>query len=221
MNLRGRVFSKTVSIFSGEDHSMIKNETIIDKIRLAAAGMSTVSLGHAKNSMKLNAISLYLCIVALFSNTAFCYASSLTLTIDSSTKTYANHQQFELAVVFHNTSDKTYIVFPAYLRRTYIPLDGQHAEFKVYPGPVISPWPSAMILNPGEIKTVKYKGMSNGDGFWNLEPGRYELSVSLHIAATSYFGAVPKKYKDITVWRGHVASGKIAITYLGKHETTK
>ena len=164
--------------------------------------------------MKSKTLSLYFFSIGLLVNSAFCIAAPLTVKIDSSTKTYHKNIEFELTVTFHNTSDKPFIVFPAYIRRKYIALDGQNAQFNRYPGPVIDPWPTAIILNGGEIKTTKFTGMRNGDGIWSLEPGRYDLSVSLDVATTSTFGTTPDKYKDMDIWRGNAASEMIRINYL-------
>ena len=169
---------------------------------------------HVKQRMKLKTLSLYIGVMGLCAIPVICFASSLVLTIDSSTKSYKNHDEFEMSVTFHNTSDKPYVVFPAYVRRIYIPIDGQNAQFTTYPGPVINPWSTAITLNGREMKTIKFSGMRNGDGFWGLEPGRYDLSVSLFIATSSTFATDDEKYKDVDVWRGKVESEKIRIHYL-------
>ena len=159
---------------------------------------------------------IYLCIfvVIIFIIPATGFSSSLTLKIDSPTKTYKQNNQFELSVTFYNTSNNPFIVFPAYIKRKYIPLDGQKAIFKPYPGPVVDPWPGAIIIRGRGNNTAMFKGMRNGDGIWNLEPGRYELSVNLFVATTSSFGTTPTLFSDIEIWRGKVESNSISINYL-------
>lgn len=166
--------------------------------------------------MQIKTLSIYSCLIGLLFNPVFCHASSLILKIDSPTKRYKDHNQFVLSVAFHNTGDQSYIVFPAYIRRKYIPLDGQKAQYYPYPSPVIDPWSSAIVLSGREINKITFKGMRDGDGFWRLEPGQYDLSVSLFVANTSAFGTVANKYKDIEIWRGMVESENIRVNYLNK-----
>jgi hypothetical protein len=56
--------------------------------------------------------------------------------------------------------------------------------------------------------------MRDGDGVWNIEPGRYELAVTLNVsddtaksadAHVAQFGA--------TIWQGNVESAAILVTY--------
>jgi hypothetical protein len=164
--------------------------------------------------MKLKSLSIFVFTIGLFYQPVFCFASSLTLKIESPTKTYKIPSQFELLITFHNISDKPFIVFPAHVRRKYTPLDGQNVRFNPYPGPAIDPWRTAIVLKPGEIKTTTFKGMRNGDGDWHLEPGRYELCVTLYVATTSSFETQTNKYKGIDIWRGNAASESIKIHYL-------
>jgi hypothetical protein len=166
--------------------------------------------------MKLKSLNLFIFSTLLFFQPMLCVASSLILKIDSSTKIYKDHNQFELSVTFYNASDKPIIVFPAYLRRKYTPLGNHNVHFNPYPGPVIDPWRTAIILTPRESKSIRFKGMRNGDGLWSLEPGKYTLSVSLDVATTFSYYSLKKKFKGIDIWRGSVESESIEINYLNE-----
>ena len=165
--------------------------------------------------MGLKTVGLCLIFVGFAFTTSYSVASNLELTLASSTSSYSNPNEFNLSVTFQNTSDKQFIVFPVYVRRNYTSLDGKKAEYIPYPGPAINPWPTAIVLNGGEVKTANFKGMQNGDGIWTLEPGQYELGAILTIAPEAIFGVVPDKYKGMDIWRGSIETGVIKIHYLG------
>ena len=142
---------------------------------------------------------------------------SLSLRIDSPTREFNDPDQFVLSIEIQNMSGETCVVFPAYLRRNFLPIEGQGAQFVAYPGPVINPWPTALLLNAGERKTVTLSGVEKqGEGVWKLERGSYNLSVSLHVAPTSTFGVENpgEEFRNKPVWRGSVESNSITIRYL-------
>ncbi len=162
--------------------------------------------------MQLKFLSVWVCTIGFIFQPALCFASTLTLIIESPAKIYENHNQFELSVKFYNISDKSFIVFPAYVRRKYTSLDNQNFRYSPLAAPAIDPWPSAIILASGQSKTITFNGMRDGNGVWHLTSGRYKLSVSLHVASTSSFETWGK-YKGIDVWRGIAESKSIIINY--------
>ncbi len=162
--------------------------------------------------MQLKFLSALVCTVGFIFQPTLCFSSTLTLIIESPAKVYEDHNQFELSVKFHNISDKPFIVFPAYVRRKYTSLDSQSFRYLALPAPAINPWPGAIILASGQSKTITFNGMRDGNDRWHLTPGRYKLSVSLHVASTSSFETWGK-YKGIDVWRGIAESKNIIINY--------
>lgn len=170
--------------------------------------------------MQLKFLSVLVYTVGFIFQPILCFASTLTLIIESSAKIYENHNQFELSVKFHNISDKPFIVFPVYVRRKYTSLDSQGFHYSPLPAPAIDPWRSAIILASGQSKTITFNGMRDGNGVWRLTPGRYKLSVSLRVASTSSFETWGK-YKGIDVWRGIAESKSIIINMATKTKNSK
>jgi len=165
--------------------------------------------------MRTKLLIYIVCVAVLAVKPVFCFASSLTIKINSPTKSYQNHHQFKLLVTFSNVSKQSFVVFPAYIRREYSPLDGQSIQYTPYPGPVIDPWFSAILLDPGQSKIVTYNGIRDGDGLWNLMPGRYQLAVTLNVLPNSYDYPTPnKKMAGKNIWHGNITSETINIDYL-------
>ena len=109
--------------------------------------------------------------------------ASLVIRVEFSTREYAESRKFELSVILQNNGDAPVIVLPQSLRRQYRSLDAGIASYSPYPGPPIRPWKDAFLLRPGEGRTLTVRGMRDGDGVWNLEPGRYELSIRLSVTS--------------------------------------
>ena len=162
-------------------------------------------------------LKLLICLIFLIGFTSqplSCLASSLQIKIDSPTKFYTNPNLFKLAVTIYNTGEQPFVVFPAYTRRVYKPLDEQSFQYSPYPGPVIDPWYSAISLELGHSQTLTFNGMQDRDGVWNLTPGRYELSVSLNVLPNSYYSLSPSKnIEGIDIWHGEIESKSIYIKF--------
>jgi len=165
--------------------------------------------------MRSKILIYIVCVVGLVLNPVFCFASSLIIEIDSPTKPYKKHHQFKLLVTFSNISSQSFVVFPSYIRREYKPLDGQRLRYTPYPGPVIDPWFGAILLEPGESETITYEGMRDGDGMWDLMPGRYKLAATLNVLPNNYDYPTPnKQIVGANIWLGNIKSNKININYL-------
>jgi hypothetical protein len=140
--------------------------------------------------------------------------AALAIQVESSTHEYEEPAKFELSVVLRNNGAAPVIVLPQSLRREYVSLDAGVARYSPYPGPPIKPWKDAFLLRPGESRTLAVRGMRDGDGVWNLEPGRYELSIRLSVTPAAA-EASSSKVKDIgtAIWQGDIHSSSIRITY--------
>ena len=170
---------------------------------------------HTMKNMRSKLIVYVVFVVGFILQPVFCFASSLVIKIDSPTKSYKKHHQFKLLVTFSNISKQSFIVFPAYIRREYTPLDSQSSQYSPYPGPVIDPWRGAISLKPGQSETVTYDGMRDGDGVWSLMAGRYKLAVRLNVLPNNYDYSTPnKKIVGTNIWLGNIKSESININYL-------
>jgi len=166
-------------------------------------------------NMRSKLIIYIVFVVGFILQPVFCFASSLVIKIDSPTKSYKKYHQFKLLVTFSNISKQSFIVFPAYIRREYKPLDGQSLKYTRFPGPVIDPWHGTISLKPDQSKTVTYDGMRDGDGRWQLMPGRYKLAVRLNVLPNNYHYSTPnKKIVGTSIWLGNIKSEAININYL-------
>ncbi len=156
-------------------------------------------------------------LLSFFGFSEIALASSLTVEIDSYTKSYSDPDQFSLAVTFTNTDDKSVVVFPAYLRRQYVSLEKGKARYHPSPGPVIDPWRTAIELKSGESKTVSFQEMQSGDGYWGLEHGRYKLRVQLLVGPNPYRS--PHRdtpFEGVDIWIGEVESETVDIHFMEK-----
>jgi hypothetical protein len=153
------------------------------------------------------------CIAASLLQTA---ASSATLTVqvESLTREYGKPAEFQLSVVFRNDGEAPVIVLPQSLRRIYVSLDDGVARYSPYPGPPIKPWRDAFLLQPGQSRAIAVRAMRDRDGVWNLEPGRYELSVRLTVTPAAVEASRPHLgHLQAAIWQGDVRSSRIRVTY--------
>ena len=141
---------------------------------------------------------------------------SIKIRIDSTTKEFKDPAKFVLIVEIYNMTGEGLVIFPAYINRSFKPLDGQDSHFNPYPGPAVDPWLTAILIDAGERKTIKMRGLKkHGVGFWVLEHGNYNLSVTMHVAPTSIFGVETRKgkFRNSIIWRGTAESNSIKIRY--------
>jgi len=140
--------------------------------------------------------------------------ASLAIRIQSSTPIYDDPSAFELSVIVQNRGSIPLVILPQALRRVYSAVGSGSAEYSPYPGPPVPPWKGAFCLQPGQTRTLTFVGMRDGDGSWKIEPGRYELRVSLSVSGdtaksaeehVSHFGAA--------IWQGNLQSPAIFVTY--------
>jgi hypothetical protein len=140
--------------------------------------------------------------------------ATLAIHIESATPKYEEPASFELSVTLRNEGDAAVIVLPQSLRRTYTSLGGGAAHYSPYPGPPIRPWKDAFLLRPGESRTVTVRGMRDGDGVWNLEPGRYELSIRMSVTPDAVEASRSHvKHLGASIWHGDIQSSSIRVTY--------
>jgi len=140
--------------------------------------------------------------------------ANLTIQIQSSTPSYDDPSAFELSVIVHNQGSVPLVVLPQGLRRAYSALGSGSAQYSPYPGPPIAPWKDAFALQPNEIRTLGFAGMRDGDGSWRLEPGRYELRVSLRVSKERAQSAEQHvAHLGAAVWQGTLLSPPIPVTY--------
>jgi hypothetical protein len=118
-------------------------------------------------------------------------------------------------MILENNGGAPVIVLPQSLRRQYLSIGAGAARYSPYPGPPISPWKDAFLLRPGQSRTLTVRGMRDGDGVWNLEPGRYELSIRLSVTSDTV-EASSSQVKDLgaAIWEGDIQSSSIRVTYL-------
>ena len=140
--------------------------------------------------------------------------SALVIRIESSTSEYEAPAGFELSVILRNNGDSPIIVLPQRLRRTYVSLGGGAARYSPYPGPPMKPWKDAFVLLPGQSRTITVRGMRDGDGVWNLEPGRYELRVRLSVPPEAVEASRSQvEHLGGAIWQGDIQSSSIRVTY--------
>jgi hypothetical protein len=158
-------------------------------------------------------VLLFACTAGLLLQSAPAVAA-LVIQVESSTCAYEEPERFELSVILRNNGDDMVILLPQSLRRAYVSLGGGAAHYSPYPGPPIKPWKDAFLLRPGQSRTITVRGMRDGDGVWNLEPGRYELSIRLSVTPDTV-AASRSQVKDLgaAIWQGDIQSSSIRVTY--------
>ena len=164
--------------------------------------------------MKKAIIGLVFLYLGIATQLVFGREPSLEFRIDSPMEEFKDSDQFVLLVEIQNISDEACVAFPAYIRTEWKPTEGQGARFVAYPGPVVDPWPTAILLNGGQIKTIALRGLKNADGVWLLEHGSYHLSVSLRVAPTSTFNVNRNgQFENKAICRGTFQSNSVTVRY--------
>jgi hypothetical protein len=138
----------------------------------------------------------------------------LDVQVESSTREYAEPAKFEFSVIFRSNCSAPVIVLPQSLHREYVSVGSGAAQYSPFPGPPIKPWQDAFLLRPGQSQTLMIRGMHDGDGVWNLEPGRYEMSIRLAVTPeTTKACASEVDNLGASIWEGDIQSSKIRVIY--------
>ena len=135
----------------------------------------------------------------------------------SSTPTYSDPADFHLAVTLDNGGDSAVVILPGAIRRSYTPRSGGAARYMPFPGPRLAPWKGAFLLLPGQAHTLEFTGMRDGDGIWDLERGRYELTVRFHVTPNLARSAEAHT-EDLgaPAWVGDITSDPIAVSFVAQ-----
>ncbi len=140
--------------------------------------------------------------------------ADLAIEVQSATPTFARPATFELSVIVQNRGEASIVVLPQGLRREYSALGSGSATYSPYPGPPMAPWNGAFALEPGQARTLTFVGVGDGDGYWRIEPGRYELGVRLSVSSEFAKAAEPHvAHFGATIWQGDIRSSAIVVTY--------
>lgn len=137
------------------------------------------------------------------------------LTLVSSSAQYGAPGGFALGVSIENRTSFPLIVLPNLVRREYEAMSGDSVKYIPFPGPVLPPWSNAFVLQAGEIRTFQQAGMRDGDGTWDLAPGKYRLRLRYDVPPEfeSSAGRIPDELAAGKLWTGIVFSDSITVDY--------
>ena len=162
-------------------------------------------------------IALFLIVFACGPPLASAPEAGLFVRAHSSTPTYSGPADFHFAVVLANREDSAVVVLPGALRRSYTPRSGGAARYIPFPGPRLAPWKGAFLLLPGQTHTLEFTGMRDGDRIWDLEPGRYELTVRFHVTPDLARSAEAHiEELGAPAWEGEATSDPIAVSFVAQ-----
>ena len=138
----------------------------------------------------------------------------LDVQVETSTSEYGKPAKFDLSVILRSNCGAPVIVLPQSIRRKYVSVGSGAAQYSPFPGPRIKPWQDAFLLRPGQSQTLIVRGMRDGDGVWNLEPGRYEMSIRLTVTPeTAKASALQVENLGASIWEGDIRSSNIRVIY--------
>jgi hypothetical protein len=140
--------------------------------------------------------------------------ADLAIEVRSSMPVCSEPAAFEMTVVVRNQGDVPLVVLPHGLRRVYDAVGSGAAVYSPYPGPPMAPWRGAFSLEPGGSRTLSFVGMSDGDGIWRIEPGRYALRARLSVTSDAARAAEAHvSHLGAAIWEGDVRSPAIHVTH--------
>jgi len=145
--------------------------------------------------------------------------SGLRLRVHSPNQAYRDPGAFVLTVEFENLGQTPLVIFPTGISRQYRPLDSTRVTYEPYPGPRISPWKDLLAIGPQERRAVRFIGMRDGDGIWQLDAGSHALSVHYFVAAdlawnAAVQAALPRAVGEAArVWVGELKSPEIIVRF--------
>lgn len=153
-------------------------------------------------------------LLAVSSATAGC-SHELAMRIVAWDGTYSDPAKFSLTLSYQNDDEIPLLVLPAQLRRDYESLTGGIPGYFPFPGPALSPWRGALVVNPGETVELELAGMRDGDGTWDLPTGQYRLSLRYDLAADfeSGAGTRPEQLVGVRLWTGRLRSQSVHVKY--------
>jgi hypothetical protein len=138
----------------------------------------------------------------------------LDVQIETSTREYGEPAEFDLSVIVRSGCSAPVIVLPQSIRRNYVSVGSGAAQYSPFPGPPINPWQDAFLLRPSQSQTLMVRGMRDGDGVWNLERGRYEMSIRLTVTPeAAKASALQVKNPGAPIWEGDIRSSNIRVIY--------
>ncbi|MDH3378810.1 MAG: hypothetical protein OEQ39_17940 [Gammaproteobacteria bacterium] len=177
--------------------------------------MFTASFGYSEVKGLRGRLAMILIGVTFALPVSAASHASLTIRVQSSTPNYEDPSTFNFSVIIQNQGRAAFVVLPQALRRVYTAVGSGSAEYSPYPGPPIHPWKGAFALQPDESRVLTFVGMRDGDGVWKIEPGRYELGVTLSVSGDSAKAAEAQVAQfGATVWQGNIESAAIPVTYM-------
>ena len=180
--------------------------------RTSARPASQRALGLARNLVRF-------ALVFAFATPSLAGGSHRGLRLEAASPAprYANPERFRVHARFANPGDVPVVVLPAQLRRRYREIGGATAQYLPFPGPPVSPWRGAFVLEAGDSQTVALSGMRDADGVWRLAAGRYALvlsySVGPEIAAQRATEMLPPQASEARIWEGTLTTAPIQLMY--------
>lgn len=140
---------------------------------------------------------------------------SVELKLVSSSNLYSKPGEFALRFSIQNRESEPLLVLPNQVRRDYEARSGGQVKYLPFPGPALSPWMNAFVLQPGEVRTLEQSGMRDGDGSWDLSAGQYRLRLRYEVGREfeTSAGSRPDALVGSKLWTGVVSSNPVTVEY--------